>query len=250
MRGLVAAIRFLTVFPLPGRWGADERSLAGSVPFFPFVGLLIGAVAGAAAWGLAFALPPAPAAALVALLLALASRGLHLDGMADTMDGLLGGATREKALEIMRDSRIGTMGAGAVFAILLLKTSALASLEGDAFWRGAFLAPVAGRTALVLAMALMPYVRPKGGLGTAFYRNRPRKSAFFALGILAAAGWLAAGSAGLASSAAGMAGALLLALWARAKIGGATGDTLGAGCEAAETFALLFFCGWMRVAGL
>ena len=90
MRRFLAAIRFLTVLPVPGTIGSAEGDLAGSVPLFPIVGLLLGAVAAVAAWGLAH--PPVPpmlvSAALVVLLLAF-SGALHMDGLSDSADGML-----------------------------------------------------------------------------------------------------------------------------------------------------------------
>jgi len=89
MKRLVAAIRFLTILPLPGRWGTEEADLAGSVVFFPIVGLLIGAVVAALAFGLVHILPPAVVSVLIVIALAAVSGGLHLDGLSDTADGFL-----------------------------------------------------------------------------------------------------------------------------------------------------------------
>lgn len=244
MKPLVAAIRFLTVLPIPGNYATGEKELARSVPFFPVVGLLIGGAAAALAYGIGFVLPPPVAAAVVVIFLLKVSRGLHLDGLSDTMDAFMSSRDRERMLAIMKDSHVGAMGVIAIASALLLKTLSLASLEGAAFWRGALLAAAAGRTALVLGMALLPYVRPQAGLGTVFYRGRPRLAAVFALVFVLAAGWLAAGMAGVLAVAFGMAGVALFAGYCRAKIGGATGDTLGASCELAETWTLLFMSGW------
>lgn len=249
MRPLLAAIRFLTVLPIPGNYATGEEELARSLAFFPVVGLLIGGAAAALAYGLGFVAPPPVAAALVVVFLLKVSRGLHLDGLADTMDAFMSSRDRERMLAIMKDTHVGAMGVIAIASVLLLKTLSLASLEGGAFWRGALLAPVAGRAALVFGMALLPYVRPQGGLGTVFYQGRPRVAGLAALVLLLAAGWLAAGLAGVFAALFSMAGVALFAGYCHAKIGGATGDTLGASCEMAETWTLLFMSAWFYATG-
>src|SRR5208283_4809952 len=121
MRRFLAAMRFLTVIPFPGNWGADESSLAGSTVFFPVVGLLIGLGAAAVAACAARWLPAGPAAGLVIVALLAVSGGLHMDGLSDSADGLLSARPRERALEIMRDSHVGAMGVIAIVCVLLLK---------------------------------------------------------------------------------------------------------------------------------
>lgn len=249
MKRLAAAIRFLTIFPVPGAYATGKEELAGSLPFFPVVGLLIGGAAAALAHGLSFVLPQMVAAALVVVFLLKVSRGLHLDGLSDTMDAFMSSRDRERMLAIMKDSHVGAMGVIAIASALLLKTLSLASLEGGAFWRAALLAPAAGRAALVASIAMLPYVRPEGGLGTVFYQGHRRIAALAALALALSAGWLATGPAGIFAVAFSMAGVALFARYCRAKIGGATGDTLGAACELAEAWTLLFMCGWFHVAG-
>lgn len=244
MKRFFAALRFLTIFPVPASWAGDEDELAGSVPFFPVVGLLIGGVAAAAAMGASRVLPALPASVLIVVVLAAVSGALHLDGLADTADGLLSCRSRESAFEIMRDSRVGSMGVVAIVCILFMKVSALAMEDwGDELWRWALLMPVAGRCSLVLTMALFPYARPEGGLGAIFYRRRPVLSAVWALLVLGVTGWLVGGQVGLIAVGASMAVALLFGAYAYRKLGGATGDTLGATCEIAETVAALTLTG-------
>ena len=185
MKPLVAALRFLTVLPLPARWPTTAEDLGRSLPFFPLVGALIGAAAAGLSLGAAWALPPWPAAVVVAAGGVLFSGGLHLDGLSDSADGLLSSRPRERALEIMRDGRAGPMGVFAVVCVMALKISALAYLvplkDGSTLWRAAFLMPVAGRAAILVSMSLLPYARPAGGLGSAFYAGARRASAVWAL---------------------------------------------------------------------
>ena len=244
MGRFLAAVRFLTVLPIPGTAGNAEDDLAGGVPLFPVVGALIGVVAAAAAFGLGKVLPPMPASVLAAILLAAVSGGLHLDGLSDTADGFFSARTRERMLEIMRDSHVGAMGVIAIVCVLLLKVAALASVPRPTMWRAAFLMPLAGRCALVVTMALLPYARAEGGLGTVFYRRRPRLAALWAIAVLAGVGYLALGIVGLIAAGASLMVTMAFAAYTYRKIRGTTGDTLGAACELAEVVPALILAGW------
>jgi adenosylcobinamide-GDP ribazoletransferase len=238
MKALLAALRFLTVLPIPGGWGTAEADLARSVPWFTVVGLLLGAVAAAVACGLSAFAPPMPAAALLVVVLLSFSGCLHLDGLADTADGFLSSRLRERVLEIMRDSRTGAMGVIAIVCVLLVKFASLASLPPNLLWPAALLMPVAGRMAIVIQMALLPYARP-GGLANVFYGRRPRWSAIVAAAVLAALAYAVLESRGLVVWAACVAATLAFAAYAYRKLGGATGDTFGAVCEIVEVVPAL-----------
>jgi len=233
MKPLLAAMRFLTIVPIPGMWGTAEDDLARSVPWFPVVGLLLGALAAALAGSASRFAPPMLVAALLVVVLLSFSGCLHLDGLADTADGFLSSRPREQTLEIMRDSRTGAMGVAAIVCLLLVKFASLASLPAEMLWPTALLMPVAGRSAIVAHMALLPYARPSG-LGTVFYRRRPRWSAIWATAILAAIAWCLLEWRGVIVWAACMAAALAVSAYVYRKIGGATGDTFGAVCEIVE----------------
>ncbi|MBM3334269.1 adenosylcobinamide-GDP ribazoletransferase [Candidatus Sumerlaeota bacterium] len=242
MRQFLAALRFLTIVPVPGSLGRGEEDLAGSVSFFPLVGVLIGLFAAAVASVFGEILPQFPASVLTVIAFVAASGGLHLDGLSDTADAFFSARDRERMLRIMKDSHIGPMGVIAIVSVLLLKVAALASVPPEAMWRAAFLMPVAGRTALVVTMAVLPYARPEGGLGTPFYRKRPRGSALWAMVVLVVASWLMSQQWGLAAAGAAMVVVLVFAAYTYRKIGGATGDTLGAACEIAEVIPALAAC--------
>ena len=240
----VAALRFLTLLPLPGKIGTTEDELAHAAPFFPLVGFLLGCIAAPAAQLFFYFLPPLPAAVLLTVLLLAFSGGLHLDGLADTADGFLSARSQERILEIMKDSRIGTMGAAALTLLIFLKTACLASLPADKVLAAAFLMPVAGRTAILLLMALLPYAR-EGGLGSLFAVYFNSSAGWGAsLGgflLLTWAAYAVAGPSGLGVVLSVLLLTFLFALLCRCKIGGATGDTLGAACELAEAAAVLAF---------
>lgn len=238
-----AALRFLTILPLPGRFGAAEKDLAHAAPFFPLIGLLLGCIAAPAAKLLFILLPPLPAAALTVLLLLAFSGGLHLDGLADTADGFFSARTRERMLEIMKDSSIGSMGAIALALVLLLKTACLASLN-EPLLPAVLLMPLAGRAAILILMALLPYPR-EHGLGRLFalyfHSSAGKAAALAGLLLCALAAHVLAGAQGVAVMAATLLLTLFFAALCQRKIGGATGDTLGAACELAETAVALFF---------
>jgi adenosylcobinamide-GDP ribazoletransferase len=233
MKPLLAALRFLTIVPIPGNWGTAEEDLARSVPWFPVVGLLIGGLAALVAWGLVQMAPPMVVAVLLIGVLLVCSGGLHLDGLADTADGLLSCRSRQRALEIMKDSRTGAMGAMALVMVLLAKFAALASLRPALVWPAVLLMPLAGRSMIVVQMALLPYAR-EGGLGAVFYRHRPRLAAIWAAVAFEAVAWGLLGLRGLATWGVCLAVTLAFAVYLKRKIGGATGDTLGALCEIVE----------------
>ena len=200
---------------------------------------MIGVAAGAVALGANMVfIAPVPAMFVVVVLVAV-SGGLHLDGLADTADGLLSARGRERSLEIMKDSRVGVMGVAAVFCVLGLKFAALASMAPSRMWRAAVLAPIAGRSALLVSMSLLPYLRPEGGLAAVFSGARVRASAIWGLAALVGAGTLVAGFAGACAAAGAAVATLLFAAWVYRKIRGSTGDTLGASCEIAETAVML-----------
>lgn len=246
MKALLAAFLFLTVIPLPGGRGIGEKDIAGSLPFFPVVGLVIGGVA--AAGDLAFLLlfPPGLAAVLTILLFVLITGGLHLDGLADTADGIFSVRDRERMLEIMRDSRIGTMGVLAILFVIALKISALAPLLSVQRLGIIILMPIAGRMAMLLMLNALPYARKDGGLATLFLRRRSWWHPAFAMiflvftgWLLGAGGWMPSPWSGLLMALSGIAAAGLTAGLIHRKLGGFTGDTVGAAAEITETAVAL-----------
>jgi len=238
MKRFFAALGFLTAMPLPGGRRHSAEDMAGSVPFFPLVGLLIGLSAAAFAVCFEHVFPPLLLSVMLVLWLEGVSGGLHLDGLGDTADGFLSHRSRERILEIMRDSRIGTFGCLAIFGVLALKIAAFASLPGERRWVAALLAPLAGRCGMVGMLGLMPCARPEG-LGALFCRHRPAWETLWAAAVVLAAAALTAGRAGTIAVAAAVAAVSVFAACCRRKIGGITGDTTGASSEIAETVVLV-----------
>jgi cobalamin 5'-phosphate synthase/cobalamin synthase len=225
------ALAFLT--PLGGAATPDARTLS----WFPVAGALIGACVGAVWWGAQELWPPAVAAALV-IAVDLALTGLlHVDGLADSADGLLPQVPRERRLEIMADPTVGAYGVAVVAVVLLLRFAAFASMEADVLlvagiWAGS-------RTAMAVAARAVPYARAEGGLASAFTGGDWRPVGLTGLILAVSLGAFAGGRQSELAVAAGIAASGAVVAFARRRLGGFTGDVLGAAGVVGETAALL-----------
>jgi adenosylcobinamide-GDP ribazoletransferase len=235
------AWHFLTAIPLMRVNHEPKPSeLARSMGWFPAVGLILGALLVVSDRVLSGMLAPGVVEGLLVALLVMATGGLHQDGFADMLDGLAGGRTPAERLTIMRDARIGAIGATGLILALGLRYAALVALpQGD---RAPILLcmPAVGRWTMVLGALSAPYARPEGGLGQPFLRHVLARDVRFATLSLAVALVVALGL---------MAAVLALVMAAVVAVGigrlchrlceGVTGDTLGATNELAEINFLL-----------
>jgi len=238
---LLCALRFLTVLPLPWWQKRDGELFRQSVLAFPAVGLVIGLAAAGLAWPLSSLLPPALLAWSVVFYLSGISGFLHLDGLADSADGLLSSRNRERALAIMKDSRSGSMAVAVVVLVLLGKFAAASGLaaRSASLLPALVIVPLTGRVGICLTMAILPYAREgEHGIGGLFYSPLARKAAVIGLALLAVTGFALCGPAILQIIFTSFTVTLLFAWFCKRKIGGATGDTLGATCELTELAAL------------
>ncbi|GAC1624073.1 MAG: adenosylcobinamide-GDP ribazoletransferase [Ktedonobacteraceae bacterium] len=248
---LVAAMRFLTVLPLPGAPQRFETSRVDEqkVPllklgsaYFPLVGVVLALLLYLLQRLFGFLLPHLALAAVLVVALVLLTGGLHLDGLMDTCDGLLGGQTPERRLEIMRDSRVGSFGVLGGICILLLKFALFASLASQTLSLILFIVLPCARWAMVLALRVFPSARP-GGLGATFRQTvtLPRLVLAGVVALLAAMvmGRLIGVLAWFITTLV----ALLLGFRVTRLIGGLTGDSYGAIEEITEvTLLLLLVC--------
>ncbi len=225
MNGLRTAIGFLTRVPITT---PDEVVLARAAPWFPFVGLLIGLAQGLILLGLRTVIPPLPAAVLTVAAATMITGAFHHDGLADMADAFGGGWDVEQRMAILKDSRLGTYGTTALVLALATEISALAVLDPEAGLRAVVAAHCLSRAIAVIVMVRAPLAGD--GLGAAYAADlRPGPAALAAcFGLVVtvvafAGGWLAIP----AVVAAIVAAAAVVGL-ARAKIGGVTGDVLGA----------------------
>ena len=236
IKHLAEALRFLSILPIPGKPALSEQALVRSMVAFPLAGTLIGGLV-AATWFGATWLWGAITGSLCAILTwGAITSGLHLDGIADSADALFSWRSRERKLEIMKDSRIGTMGAIALISILLLKWLFVLGC-GDVAWRALIVAPTLGRWVDIIGIFWFPPAA-EGGLGRTFH-DHTRRSDF----------WWATSCAGLVATGllwwwAGLIFAvvivaiIIIARWMVRSLGGLTGDTYGALCEIAEMLVL------------
>lgn len=225
MRPFLAAVSLITCVPLGG-FLPSERDLQRCSNWFPVVGLLAGCVLYYPAFYALMWFGAAGAVLIVAMLEAV-SKGFHLDGLADTADAFLSSRSRERKLEIMRDSHIGTMGVAAIVLVLLGKYAVFSRLTPEQAAVSVLFCAFAGRFAVSSYLLISHYVRPQG-LGLVLYARRPYWGVLAGLFAGVAGSWFLMGHCWLFLPL-----VLFVVLWdqiCRCQIGGATGDTIGA-CE-------------------
>lgn len=237
MKAFLLALQFLTCLPLSLKAAPGPADWGRSALTYPLVGLLIGLLL-AGLQQLVSHADPLLQAALLTATWALITGGLHLDGLADSADAWVGGhGDRERTLAIMKDPRSGPAAVSTLVLVLLLKFVALVVLVKAGAWPALLLAPVLGRSAIVVLLLSTPYVRP-GGMGSAISAHLPRVVAVLVL-LLVAAGAFFAGKAGALTLAVTVVAWLVLRWVMMRRLGGVTGDTLGAAVELTEVVVLV-----------
>ncbi len=232
-----AAVAFLT--PFGNRRGA--RPTPATMTYVPVVGASLGALIGLSWHTSRRRLPPLPAAALVVAIDAVVTGGLHLDGLADTADGLCAHVPAKSRLEIMAEPEVGTLAVVALGAALISRTAALATLEPSP----ALLAAIycSSRSVMVVGSRALPYARQEG-LATAFLPAPGEPDSALVAGLAGAGAALSlatlvAGRRGARAVVAGWVSGALVLVFARRRIGGFTGDVLGAAGVVCETTSLV-----------
>jgi adenosylcobinamide-GDP ribazoletransferase len=241
VKDFLQALSFLTILPagkilpLP----LEGKELARSMAFFPLVGLVVGLLLASGFYLLSLLFPKSFVLWLTIGLLAFLTRGLHLDGFADTMDGLASGGTKVKILEVMRDSRIGAFGVISLILLIGAKYLALDQISNPSLPYSLILMTVMGRNSMVLVCYRSAYPRSNGGLGRPFTENLGVRE--MALSLVSASG-----IALLLMSLRGILVFLGICLFSlgyrflfKRKLGGVTGDILGAANELSELLCLL-----------
>ncbi|MDG3040401.1 adenosylcobinamide-GDP ribazoletransferase [Roseicyclus marinus] len=240
------AVQFLTRLPVPRDLPWSEERQAASMAYLPLVGLCVGAIGGLILWGAAQVFPM-----MVAVLMSLAATlwvtgAFHEDGLADAADGLGGGATQERALEIMRDSRIGSYGAVTLGVVLALKVAGLVALPLGMAVAVLALGHGISRYGAVLVMFLADYARAEGAkfapptISAGGHGVALASAVAMAAGLVALVGF--AGVVGLLGSA--ILGGVVTRAYLR-KLGGFTGDCLGATQQMAELGLILGVLAWV-----
>jgi adenosylcobinamide-GDP ribazoletransferase len=240
IKNFINAVEFLTIFTVSRKHDVTEGDLAKSMVYFPLVGFLIGVILNYSDKALAWTVPPTIANALLLIMLVLITRALHIDGLADTLDGIMGGHDRMSRLEIMKDSRLGTAGALGIVLLLLVKYLCFNNLFDNDKASALLTAPMLGRWSQILMVFRANYGREQG-MGSPF------------VGHLRGSGMIATSAValGLAIFVSGIWAAILIASVALftlvcrwylvRKLGGVTGDAIGAVSELNEALTLLLF---------
>ncbi|MFC1945776.1 adenosylcobinamide-GDP ribazoletransferase [Chloroflexota bacterium] len=240
---LIMAFRFLTAIPLPGKATPSPEAFGKATRYFPLVGLILGLILAGFSLLFRIFLPLSLSAVLIVISSVLLTGGLHLDGLADTSDGLGGHRSPEQRRQVMRDSRNGAFGIAAVVLVLLFKYVALVSLPTPLLAPALLYMTVMGRWSMVFSIFSFNYAHTEG-LGSAFKLGTGRFNFIFAtlITLLLVAGM--APLSGLGSIVIWPLTCLVVtiaALYYKAKFAGLTGDNYGAINEIAEIFVLLFF---------
>lgn len=235
LKRFLTACRYLTALPLPR--SAEAGDLGRAAGWFPVVGFVVGGVLAGAALAVPRFAPPLVGAVFLVALWAGLTGGLHLDGLADTLDGLGGGWSRDEALAIMHDAGTGAYGVTGVVLILALKIAALASLPVDLAWRALLVAPVLGRIGPLVLARLCPPARGEGA-GHAFALTVGPSALLVASGVGVVAALALVGPWGALLVLVAGVEAALFAGYLRRRIGGLTGDCLGALVETTEASTL------------
>ncbi len=239
MSALLAALRLMTVIPVGSTapTGNNERGVANSPAFFAVSGLVIGLASAGVFYGASEFLPVPLAAVLAIALTWVLSGGLHIDGLGDTFDGLFGGRTPERKLEIMSDPRPGAFGVAAIAFVLLVKWIAISELVPESHWGLLVVIAVASRGTAAFAVVLFPYARPLG-IGSAYAKPAiwvlPTVVFTTVFFTVVFGGWVSLISLGVAAAL-----GLGIALYSLRAIGGLTGDIYGAIIELTEVAALV-----------
>jgi adenosylcobinamide-GDP ribazoletransferase len=240
--GLLAACRYLTIVPFPGRSHAPLEVLGRSAAWFPVVGLGLGLALALVERLTSWLFPPLLSALLTVTAWKLLTGGLHLDGLADCLDGLVG-RDPEHRLAIMRDSRIGAFGAIGLILFLMLEIVALAELAPGIRARALIAALVIARATPALLAQLFQPAR-LDGQGAAFHAGLRPSAVPLGIAVALAAALLTLGALGIAALAVGLLAAVAMTAFVARRLGGVTGDVLGASVEVAELAVLLTVSAW------
>jgi adenosylcobinamide-GDP ribazoletransferase len=239
MNNFLRALSFLTILPCGQVTLSEEKKLARSMAFFPLVGLVIGLLLALGYYLFSFLFPKSLVLWLTIGLLALLTRGLHLDGFADTIDGLGSGGPKENILEVMRDSRIGAFGVISLILLIGGKYLALDQISNSSVPYSLILMAVMGRQSMVLVCCRSSYARPNGGLAKPFTENLGYRETAWSLLSAFGVTLLFMGVKGIVL----FFGIGLFSLGYRfffmKKLGGVTGDILGAANELTELLCLI-----------
>jgi adenosylcobinamide-GDP ribazoletransferase len=239
---IVLMLQFFTRIPINITIEATVTDFGKGLVFAPLIGLIIGAILAGLGYGMGIILPRPVAAALIIIFYIIITGGLHLDGLGDTFDGIFSNRSKERVLEIMRDSRVGTNAVLAVFSVLLIDYAVLLCISSKYLFWTILLMPVAGRIGSIVGAAVSVYARSGEGLGKSFIDCCGKAELawglliYFIINILTLQHWI------WIICIIPPITAFIFVKGLGRKIGGATGDVLGAVCELNQAIFLIAVC--------
>ena len=248
MKSFLLALRFLTIIPLGRHKEINPASVAAAGKYYPLIGLVIGGLLWSFFYGVDFIFPLPVSIGLLVIFWVILTGALHLDGLADCLDGLYAGTNPKERLEVMKDVHLGTMGVIGLILILGIKYLVLReimSVPSLGLWI-IFIPAVSRWTSIFLAY-FFPYARPAAGLGQALVNGTGKKELFWAT-------LLAWGPVLIVMQYYGLGLVVVQLIWSTLcgwyflkKLGGVTGDVLGAVIESSEVWGMLYILGVMAL---
>ncbi len=242
MKGFILAWEFLTIIPLAKNRDVRPKELARSMAYFPLVGLILGIILVISNIALLKMLPDSIVNAILIAELIMLTRGLHIDGFVDTIDGLAGGKTREDILNIMRDHRVGALGAVGVIMLIMIKYLSLNSVSPDSKNLVLIAMPVMSRWLQAPFTNMLPYAR-QNGMGKAFVEGvRGREAGIATIFAALVLIFLFKFNAVLIMVLMAIV-TYIMGIYFKKILGGITGDVIGAVSEINEVMFLLIVIG-------
>lgn len=239
LKRFLLMIQFLTAIPLPLRLEVENKDFGRGLVFAPVVGLIIGGILAGTFYLLGLIFPVYIAVIFIMIEYILLTGGLHLDGLGDTFDGLFSNRPKERMLEIMRDSRVGTNAVLAIVSVFMMNAALLCGIGTENLFKILLLMPVAGRVGSLVGAGASNYARSGEGLGKSFIDFCGVKEILLGLVFYSAIFHMVDNLRGLVICTFPIVSSFLLVKFFSRKIGGATGDILGAVCELNQTVFLI-----------
>lgn len=244
MNSFLLALRFLTIIPLGQGREINPSSVAAAGKYYPLVGALIGGLVWFFFSGVIFIFSTSVSSGLVVAFWVVLTGALHLDGLADCLDGLYGGTDQDGRLRIMKDVHLGTMGIVGLILILGIKYLALKEIVSfPSLWLWIILIPMLSRWTPIFLCYWFPYARPSGGLGQALVQGTGKKELFWATLLAWGPVLIVANIYGLGLILVALFWSLVCGWYFFKKLGGITGDVMGAVIESTEVWGMLYVLG-------
>jgi adenosylcobinamide-GDP ribazoletransferase len=239
LKRILFTVQFLTAVPLRIKLDVDGKDLGKGLAFAPLIGLFVGGILALLYKGLSYLFPISITAVFLIVSYIILTGGLHFDGLGDTFDGVFSNRPRQKVLEIMHDSRIGTNAALVMISIILIDVAFFMNINSGMMLKTLILMPVAGRIGCLIGAGFSRYARSDESLGKPFVDYCTKKEVLIGVVIYFAAFFMTGGREYALLSSVPVISSLLLTKYFSSKIGGITGDILGAICEINQALFLV-----------